>query len=67
MTDCNLPLCMYRAAQLDRALTELLALRLEVADGPRARVRELEQTVASLNRTIAARNAELEKQGRRAS
>ena len=61
MTDCPLPLCMYRAAQLDRALLEMLQLRLEVADGPRARVLELEAALCRANQTIAARNSEIEK------
>lgn len=60
MTECSDPLCVYRSQQLDRALVEMLQLRLEVADGPRARVKELEATVCTLNARVAKQNAEIE-------
>lgn len=60
MTECANPLCVYRARQLDRALVEMLQLRLQVADGPRARVKELEATVCTLNARLATKNAEIE-------
>lgn len=56
---CDKPLCAYYRVQFDRALVEMLKLRLEVADGPRARVRELEATVERQNATIADRNARI--------
>ena len=56
MTACSDPLCVYRAQQLDRLMGEVHLLRLQVADGPRARVLELEHTVRLLNERIADMN-----------
>lgn len=50
------PLCDYYAAQFDRALAEMLELRLQVVDGPRVRVRELEQQLERANCRIAELN-----------
>lgn len=61
MSGCDKPLCLYRAAQLNRAYAEMLELRLQVADGPRARVVELEGQLERANRAIAERNTEIEK------
>jgi hypothetical protein len=49
-------LCSYYEAQYHRVLAEMLELRLQVVDGPRVRVRELEDTVERLNRKIAELN-----------
>jgi hypothetical protein len=51
------PLCWYTRRQFDRLVAELLETRLQVADGPRHRVAELEATVAKQNAKIAALNA----------
>jgi hypothetical protein len=51
--------CAYLEGQLERARDELLQARLEVADGPRRRVRELEGHLEQANRTIAELNARL--------
>lgn len=50
---------LYR--QLDYALAEVLETRLQVADGPRVRVRELEAAVCRLNETIARLNKQIAK------
>jgi hypothetical protein len=52
--DCAL--CVYLGEQLERAQVEVLELRLQVVDGPRVRVRELERTVEILNGRLAAHN-----------
>ena len=49
---CPKPLCRYQAEQLDRAMAENLELRAATADGPRARVRELEGLLAAANGRI---------------
>ena len=49
-------LCAYLAVQLERAQVEVMELRLQVVDGPRSRVRELERTVEILNGRLAAHN-----------
>jgi hypothetical protein len=41
--------CPLLEAQYDRLLVELLEARLDVADGPRARVLELERNLARAN------------------
>lgn len=57
MTRCAL--CDYYREQLERLQDEVLRLRLEVADGPRARVRELETQLARANSTITEQNQRL--------
>ena len=49
-------LVRYLNGRCDRLATELLEARVQVADGPRGRVRELELTVARLNQKIAELN-----------
>lgn len=50
------PLCCYLQAQNDRLMTECARLRVEVADGPRARVRELESALERVNAQLARHN-----------
>jgi hypothetical protein len=50
------PLCDYYQDQYHRALAEMLELRLQVADGPRSRIRELEANLAKANAKIANNN-----------
>lgn len=54
-------LCRYYEAQYHRALADALELRLQVADGPRVRVRELEVALERANSRIASLNAEIAK------
>lgn len=65
MSQC--PLCEYREQQMLRALAEVLDLRLQVADGPRSRVRELEAIVERQNETIRSLNARIPRNRKRAS
>ena len=50
------PFCAWSQQQMERAFAEVLELRLQVADGPRGRVRELEGQLKRANETIAALN-----------
>ena len=54
MSGCGL--CGYYEAQYHRVIAECLELRLQVVDGPRVRVRELEAQLARANRVIAGLN-----------
>jgi hypothetical protein len=47
------PSCEFWESQYHRALAEVLEARLDVADGPRARVRELERNLARANTVTA--------------
>jgi hypothetical protein len=51
-------LCHYLSLQVERLGVEVLELRLQVADGPRARVQELERNLARANALIAQHNGQ---------
>ncbi len=55
------PHCAYLSVQVERLQDEALALRLQVADGPRARVLDLERQLARANEMIGSLNARLGK------
>jgi hypothetical protein len=57
VTPC--PTCAYCRGQLERLQEETLRLRLDVADGPRTRVRELEIQLERANSTITDLNQRL--------
>lgn len=52
--ECNL--CWWLNAKVERLEADLLATRLEVVDGPRERVKELEVHLARANALIAQHN-----------
>jgi hypothetical protein len=52
--ECSL--CAYLSQQLERVQADLLETRLQVADGPRGRVQELERNLAEVNARLAQHN-----------